>query len=352
MRGRIGRVIKAERKIRVGINGFGRIGRLFFRIAHARPEELEVVHVNDLTDDPTMEYLLRYDSVFGRFDGRVEGAGSGEFLVDGRRVTVSTSKDPAAIPWGDLGCEIVLEATGAFRTREKAALHLKGGARKVVLTAPAKGPVDATVVIGVNHGVLDASHQVVSNASCTTNCLAPVAKVLHETFGIRRGFMTTVHAYTNDQRLLDLPHDALRRARAAATNIVPTTTGAATAVGEVLPDLAGRLDGISMRVPVPDGSIVDLVAELARVATAEEINAALCRAAAAEMRGVIECTEDEIVSSDVVGEPCSALVDLSLTSVLGGDLAKVVAWYDNEWGYSNRCADLVAHLGNLGQGAR
>ena len=348
MRGRIGRVIQAKRKIRVGINGFGRIGRLFFRIAHARGEELEVVHVNDLTDDPTMEYLLRYDSVFGRFDGRVEAGESGEFLVDGRRISVSANKDPASIPWGDLGCEIVLESTGAFRTREKAALHLKGGARKVVLSAPAKGPVDAMVVIGVNHETLDPSHVVVSNASCTTNCLAPIAKVLHAAFGIRRGFMTTVHAYTNDQRLLDLPHDALRRARAAAVNIVPTTTGAATAVGEVLPELNGRLDGMSIRVPVPDGSIVDLVADLCRRTTAEEINAVLREAAAGAMKGVIDCTDDEIVSSDVIGEPCSALADLASTSVLDGDMAKVVAWYDNEWGYSNRCADLIAHLGNIG----
>ena len=348
MRGRIGPVIRANRKIRVGINGFGRIGRLFFRIAHARPEELEVVHVNDLTDDPTMEYLLRYDSVFGRFDAKVDGGDKGEFFVDGRRVGVTSERDPAAIPWGDLGAEIVLESTGAFRSREKAALHLKGGARKVVISAPGKGEVDATIVVGVNHQSLEKKHVVVSNASCTTNCLAPVAQVVHRSIGIRRGFMTTVHAYTNDQRLLDLPHDALRRARAAPSNIVPTTTGAATAVGQVLPELKGRLDGISMRVPVPDGSIIDLVADLSRKTTPEEINAVLKEAAAGAFRGVIECTDDEIVSSDVVGEPCSALVDCASTSVLDGDMAKIIAWYDNEWGYSNRCADLIAHLGNVG----
>ena len=242
MRGRVGAVIHADRKVRVGINGFGRIGRLFFRIAHARPDEFEVVQVNDLTNDPTMEYLLKYDSVFGRFDGKLEPGGPGEFFVDGRRTLVTSERDPAAIEWGKLGVDVVLEATGVFRSREKAALHLAAGAKKVVISAPAKGAVDATVVVGVNHQALGPQHVIVSNASCTTNCLAPIAAVLHREFGIRRGFMTTVHAFTNDQRLLDLPHDALRRARAAANNIVPTTTGAATAVGEVLPELAGRLD--------------------------------------------------------------------------------------------------------------
>jgi glyceraldehyde 3-phosphate dehydrogenase len=347
MRGRVGPVIRAKRKIRVGINGFGRIGRLFFRIAHARSEEFEVVHVNDLTDDPTMEYLLKYDSIFGRFDGVVEPGALGEFFVDGRRVLVTAEKDPAAIKWGDLGVDVVLEATGVFRSKEKAGKHLEGGAKRVVISAPAKGEVDATVVVGVNHDVLRPEHRVVSNASCTTNCLAPVASVLHREFGIRRGFMTTVHAYTNDQRLLDLPHDALRRARAAAINIVPTTTGAASAVGEVLPALKGRLDGISMRVPVPDGSIVDLTADLERKASAEEINAVLKTAADGAMKGIIDFTMDEIVSSDVVGEPCSSLVDGASTSVLDGDMAKIVAWYDNEWGYSNRCADLIALMGSL-----
>ena len=239
MRGRVGAVIRATRKVRVGINGFGRVGRLLFRIAHQRPDELEVVHVNDLTDDPTLEYLLRYDSVFGRFEGVIDSGGPGEFLVDGRRVLVTTERDPGAIRWGDQGVDVVLESTGAFRSREKAALHLKGGARKVVISAPAKGTVDATVVIGVNHQTLRPEHRIVSNASCTTNCLAPIVAILHRAIGIRRGFMTTVHAYTNDQRLLDLPHDALRRARAAASNIVPTTTGAATAVGDIKDTVPG-----------------------------------------------------------------------------------------------------------------
>ena len=348
MRGRVGAVIRANRKVRVGINGFGRIGRLFFRIAHARADEFEVVQVNDLTTDPTMEYLLKYDSVFGRFDGSVEAGGPGEFFVDGRRVLVTGEKDPAAIGWGKLGVDVVLEATGVFRSRDKAAKHLEAGAKKVVISAPAKGDVDATVVVGVNHEVLTSKSVIVSNASCTTNCLAPIAQVLHREFGIRRGFMTTVHAFTNDQRLLDLPHDALRRARAAANNIVPTTTGAATAVGEVLPELAGRLDGLSIRVPVPDGSLVDLTADLDRKVSAEEINACLRAAADGPFKGILDFTMDEIVSTDVVGEPCSSLVDGASTTVLDGDMAKVLAWYDNEWGYSNRCADLIAHLANLG----
>ena len=348
MRGRVGPVIKAKRKIRVGINGFGRIGRLFFRIAHLRRDELEVVHVNDLTDDPTMEYLLKYDSVFGRFEGDLDPGGRGEFFVDGNRVLVTNEKDPAAIRWGDLGVEVVLESTGAFRSRDKAAKHLVGGAKKVVLSAPAKGEVDATVVIGVNHGRLTSEHKIVSNASCTTNALAPVALVLHQAFGIRRGLMTTVHAFMNDQRLLDLPHDALRRARAAPNNIVPTTTGAATAVGEVLPQLKGKLDGISMRVPVPDGSLVDLTCDLERRVTAAEINDALRIASEGGLEGILDYTHDELVSSDVIGEPASAIVDAASTTVMDGDMAKVIAWYDNEWGYSNRCADLVALLANLG----
>jgi glyceraldehyde 3-phosphate dehydrogenase len=348
MRGHVGAVIRSKRKVRVGINGFGRIGRLFFRIAHARGEEMEVVHVNDLTDDPTLEYLLKYDSVFGRFDGKLEPGGAAEFFVDGRRIAVTSEKDPTKIPWGAAGVDIVLESTGVFRTQEKASLHLQAGAKKVVLSSPAKGAVDATVVIGVNHASLRPEHRIVSCASCTTNCLAPVAMVIDRTFGIRRALMTTVHAYTNDQRLLDLPHDAMRRARAAALNIVPTTTGAATAVGEVLPQLKGKLDGMSMRVPVPDGSITDLTADLGKRVTVEEINDALRKASEGELRGVMDFTMDEIVSSDVVGEPCSSLVDGASTLVMDGDMVKVVAWYDNEWGYSNRCADLVAHLANLG----
>jgi glyceraldehyde 3-phosphate dehydrogenase len=349
MAARVGATIRAQKKVRVGINGFGRIGRLFFRIAHARSEELEVVWVNDLTDDPTMEYLLKYDTVFGRFEGQIDPGGKGEFFADGRRVRVTSEKDPAAIKWGELGVEIVLESTGAFRSREKAAKHLQGGARKVIISAPAKGAVDATVVIGVNHDRLGPEHRIVSNASCTTNALAPVAKVLDDAFGIRRGLMTTVHAFTNDQRLLDLPHDSLRRARAAANNIVPTTTGAAAAVGEVLPKLNGKLNGMSMRVPVPDGSVVDLTVDLSRrVETADEINAAFRDASEKDLRGILDYETAEIVSSDVIGQPASAIVDAPSTMLLDGDMVKVIAWYDNEWGYSNRCADLAALLANIG----
>lgn len=348
MGGHVGAVVRAKKKVRVGINGFGRIGRLFFRIAHARREELEVVWVNDLTDDPTMEYLLRYDTVFGRFEGAIDPGGRGEFFVDGKRVLVTGEKDPAGIKWGDLGVDIVLESTGHFRSKDKAAKHLAGGAKKVIISSPAKGEVDATVVIGVNHEILGPQHRIVSNASCTTNALAPVAKVLDDAFGIRRGLMTTVHAFTNDQRLLDLPHDALRRARAAANNIVPTSTGAASAVGEVLPRLKGKLNGLSMRVPVPDGSIVDLTADLAKKVSEDEINDALKKASLGPLKGILACETDEIVSSDVIGRPESSIVDVPSTMVLDGDMAKVMAWYDNEWGYANRCADLAALLSNLG----
>ncbi len=304
--------------------------------------------MNDLTDDPTMEYLLKYDTVFGRFEGALDPGGKGEFFVDGKRVLVTGEKDPSSIKWGDLGVDVVLEATGHFRSKDKAAKHLAGGAKKVIISAPAKGEVDATIVIGVNHEQLSAKHKIVSNASCTTNALAPVAKVLDDAFGIRRGLMTTVHAFTNDQRLLDLPHDALRRARAAANNIVPTTTGAASAVGEVLPRLKGKLDGLSMRVPVPDGSIVDLTADFAKKATEDEINAALKKAADGPMKGILACETDEIVSSDVIGRPESSIVDVQSTMTIDGDMSKVMAWYDNEWGYSNRCADLAALLSNVG----
>ena len=255
----ISRYVQAKRKLKIGINGFGRIGRLVFRVMCARPDEFEVVWVNDLTDDPTLEYLLKYDTVHGRFQGKLEPGGLGEFFVDGRRVLVTSERDPSKIKWGDLGVDVVLECTGVFRTRAKAALHLEGGAKRVALSAPAKDEVDATIVLGVNDEVLQPEHVIVSNASCTTNALAPVAKVLHEEFGLKRGLMTTIHAFTNDQRLLDLPHKKYRRARAAPNNIVPTTTGAAEAVGLVLPELAGKLSGMAVRVPVPDGSLVDLV---------------------------------------------------------------------------------------------
>ena len=344
--GRIGSVVRAQRKIRVGINGFGRIGRLFFRICHQRPDELEVVWVNDLTDDPTLEYLLQYDTVHGRFAGSLDPGGSGEFFIDGRRVQVTSEQDPSKIKWGELGVDVVIESTGAFRTRAQAAQHLAGGAKKVIISAPAKDTPDATIVIGVNDEVLEPKHQVISCASCTTNALAPVAKVLHESFGIRRGLMTTVHAFTNDQRLLDLPHKKFRRARAAPNNIVPTSTGAAQAVGLVLPELKGKLDGLAMRVPVPDGSIIDLVTELNKDASAEEINAALEQASEGPMKGVLGFTKHELVSSDIVGQPESSIVDSLSTSVMEGNLAKVLTWYDNEWGFSSRMADLTALVMN------
>jgi len=349
----VGPVIRAKRRVRLGINGFGRIGRAFFRVAHGRQDEFEVAWVNDRNDDPTLEYLLKYDTVFGAFDAHIGRERDGEFFVNGWRVRVTSELDPAAIRWGDLGVDVVLEATGVFRTLEKASLHLQGGAGKVIISAPAKGPVDANVVVGVNDETLRPEHRVVSIASCTTNALAPVAKVLDDSFGIRRGLMTTVHAFTNDQRLVDTAHKKLRRARAAANNIVPTTTGAAAAIGDILPKLKGRLNGMSMRVPVPDGSILDLVVELERrVADAKEVNEAFRAAARGGMLGVLACEEDEIVSSDVVGRPQSSIVDLRSTLVLDGEMVKAVSWYDNEWGFANRCVDLAALLVNVGVGAR
>jgi glyceraldehyde 3-phosphate dehydrogenase len=340
-------VIRANHPVRVGINGFGRIGRVFFRVARRRREEISVVWINNLLNDETLEYLLRHDSVFGLFEGSVARSGPNEIVVDGEKIRVTSEADPSNLDWGELGVDVVLEATGKFRTREQAAVHLGGGARKVIVSAPVKGPVDATIVIGVNHETLRPEHQVVSIASCTTNCLAPVAKVLDEAFGIRHGLMTTVHAFTNDQRLVDTPHKKLRRSRAAANNIVPTTTGAASAVGAVLPRLAGKLNGMSMRVPVPDGSVVDLTADLGRrVKDAAEINAAFRAASEHGLRGVLSYTEDELVSTDVIGQPFSAILDARSTLSLDGEMVKVVAWYDNEWGFSNRCADLVALLGN------
>ncbi len=343
----ISRYIFAKRKLRIGINGFGRIGRLAFRVMHARPDEFEVVWVNDLTDDPTLEYLLKYDTVHGRFQGNLEPGGLGEFFIDGKRVNVTSERDPAQIKWGDADVDVVLECTGVFRTRDLAAKHLVGGAKRVALSAPASGAIDATVVLGVNEGVVLPEHKVVSNASCTTNALAPVAKVIHESFGLKRGLMTTIHAFTNDQRLLDLPHKKFRRARAAPNNIVPTTTGAAKAVGLVLPELNGRLSGMSVRVPVPDGSLVDLVVETEKETTAEAVNAVLKAASEGPMKHVLGYTADEIVSSDIVGSPESSIVDSLSTDVLEGNLIKILTWYDNEWGYSNRLCDLAALLGNL-----
>ena len=327
--------------IRVGINGFGRIGRLVFRVMENDPA-FEVVAVNDLGDIPTMAHLLKYDSVHGRFGKAVEVTGDG-FVVDGRAVKVLSDRDPGNLPWGALGVDIVVESTGFFTDAEKAKAHLDAGAKKVIISAPAKNE-DITVVMGVNDAAYDkGSHHIVSNASCTTNCLAPVAKVLMDNFGIKRGFMNTIHAYTNDQNILDLPHKDLRRARAAALSMIPTTTGAAKAVSLVLPELKGKLDGFATRVPTFDGSMVDLTVELKNEASIEEINAAMKAAAEGAMKGILAYTEDDVVSIDVVGDPHSSTFDSKLTMVLGGtgNFVKVIMWYDNEWGYSNRVADLA-----------
>ena len=327
--------------IKVGINGFGRIGRLVFR-AMVNDPEIEVVAVNDLGDIATMAHLLKYDSVHGRAFDVVEVTEEG-FIADGHAVKVLSEREPSNLPWGELGVDVVVESTGIFKTGELASKHIEAGARKVVITCPAKGE-DITVVMGVNDGKYDAEkHNIVSNASCTTNCLAPVAKVLLENFGIKRGYMNTIHAYTNDQKILDLPHKDLRRARAAAMSMIPTTTGAARAVSLVLPELAGKLDGFATRVPTPDGSMVDLTVELEREVTVEEINAAMKEAAEGELAGILAYTEDPIVSIDIVDDPHSSIFDAGLTMVMGGksNLVKVVSWYDNEWGYSNRVKDLV-----------
>ena len=333
--------------IRIGINGFGRIGRNVFRILHTRQDEFEVVAVNDLTDSPTLAHLLRYDTVGGRFKGEVAVDGN-SIVVGGKAVKVLAERDPASLPWGDLGVDFVVEATGIFRDREACAKHLDAGAGKVVLTVPPKGDVDAMVVLGVNDEILEPGHRILSNASCTTNCLAPLAKVLNDSFGLERGLMTTVHAYTNDQRILDLPHSDLRRARAAAQNIIPTSTGAARAVGKVLPELEGKLDGMSMRVPVPNGSVVDLVAVLGKEASVDSINSAMKAAAEGPMAGILEYSEDPLVSSDILGNPHSSVFDSGSTMAMEGATVKVVSWYDNEWGYSNRVCDLVAKAHALG----
>ncbi len=331
--------------IRVGINGFGRIGRLVFRACENDPR-IEVVAVNDLTDSATLAHLLKYDSVHGRF-GETVTAGDGCFSIDGREVRVLAERDPAALPWGDLGCEVVVESTGRFTDATQAKAHMDAGAKKVIISAPAKNE-DITIVIGVNDAEYDADrHHIISNASCTTNCLAPFAKVLRDTFGLQAGFMNTIHSYTNDQNILDLPHKDLRRARAAAMSIIPTSTGAAKAIGLVMPDMKGKLDGMSMRVPTPDGSVVDLVAQLGREATVEEINAAMKEAADGPMQGILEYCQDPIVSVDVVGNPASSIFDSLQTMVMGGGsgtFVKCVAWYDNEWGYSNRVADLIKRV--------
>ena len=325
--------------IRVGINGFGRIGRAVFRIM-SRRDDIEVVAINDLYQPSQLAYLLKYDTVMGPFQRTID-FNEKQLIVEGKPVRLTAEKDPARLPWSEVGADIVIESTGVFRDRAKLEQHLAAGAKKVILTVPPKDEVDAIVVLGVNDNVLTKGHRIVSNASCTTNCLAPVAKVLDDNFGIERGFMTTVHAYTNDQRLADVPHKDFRRARAAAQNIIPTTTGAARAVGKVLPHLKGRLDGHAIRVPVPDGSVVDLVVRLGRETTADEVNRRIKEAADGPMRSVLQYSEDALVSSDIIGNPHSCIVDSELTQVTGKRLVRVVAWYDNEWGYSSRVVDLA-----------
>jgi glyceraldehyde 3-phosphate dehydrogenase len=331
--------------IKVGINGFGRIGRLVFR-ALAQDARFEAVAVNDLSDAASLAMLLKYDSVHGRFPGTVE-AKEDRIVVDGHGIRVLSVKEIAKLPWADLGVDFVVESTGVFRKRAQVADHLTAGAKRVVLTVPPKDEVDALVVMGVNDDILTSAHRIVSNASCTTNCLAPMAKVVHEAFGIERGFMTTIHAYTNDQRILDGIHKDLRRARSAAVNIIPTTTGAARAVGKVIPALAGKLDGMALRVPVQDGSVVDLVAVLSKDATLDAILGRLREAAAGPMKGILRVTDDDIVSQDVVHDPTSSIVDAKASMMLGPRFVKLIAWYDNEWAYSVRVVDLMAKLATL-----
>ena len=330
--------------VRVGINGFGRIGRNVFRAAYEAGADIEWVGVNDIGDPKTFAHLLKYDSTYGPFPGEVEATDTG-FRIDGDEIRFLSEKDPAALPWGELGAEVVIESTGLFTDRENAAKHLEAGANKVLISAPATAP-DVTVALGVNfEDVYDsAQHHVISNASCTTNCLAPVAKVLHDTVGIKHGLMTTIHAYTADQRLQDMPHRDLRRARAAAINLIPASTGAAKAIGLVIPDLNGKLHGFAVRAPVPTGSVVDLTVEANRATSIEELNAAVKAAADGPMRGVLAYTEDPIVSSDIVKNPASSIFDSQLTAVMDGTMVKLVAWYDNEWGYSNRIVDVAQRL--------
>ena len=330
--------------VKVGINGFGRIGRNVFRAAHAAGADLEFVAVNDLTDTATLAHLLKYDSILGRFPGKVEATDE-SISVDGAAVKVLSERDPAALPWGDLGVDVVIESTGFFTARDDAAKHLEAGAKKVIISAPAKEP-DVTVALGVNFDTYDpAQHHIVSNASCTTNCLAPLAKVLNDSFGIEQGLMTTIHAYTADQRLQDMPHKDLRRARAAALNLIPTTTGAAKAVGLVLPELNGKLNGFAMRAPVATGSVVDLVFTTPEPVEADRVNAAVKAAAEGPMKGILSYTEDEIVSTDIIGDPHSSIFDAGQTMTIGdGRLVKAVSWYDNEWGYSNRCVELAGKV--------
>jgi glyceraldehyde 3-phosphate dehydrogenase len=337
--------------IRVAINGFGRIGRLVFRNLAARPNEFEVVAINDLTDNNMLATLLKYDSTHRRFNGTVEHD-EHNLIINGKKIRALAERDPAKLPWSELKVDVAVESTGIFTGRAKDGKagydsHLAAGAKRVVLSAPANDGADLTCVLGVNDDKLSASHKCISNASCTTNCLAPLAKVLHETFGIEKGLMTTVHAYTNDQSVQDLPHKDPYRARAAAQNIIPTSTGAAKAVGLAIPELQGKLTGIALRVPVPTGSVVDLTAVMKRDVTAKEVNAAVKAAAEGKLKGILEYTEDPIVSSDIIGDPHSSIFAAEFTQVIGGNLLKVVSWYDNEWGYSCRTVDLIARVGKL-----
>ncbi|MEO8289948.1 MAG: type I glyceraldehyde-3-phosphate dehydrogenase [Gaiellaceae bacterium] len=329
--------------LRVGINGFGRIGRNFFRSAKTRGADFEIVAVNDIGDAKTMAHLLKHDSVLGTFDADVS-AGEGAIVVDGKELKLLTERDPAALPWGDLGVQVVIESTGLFTKRDDAQKHLDAGAEKVIISAPATDP-DVTLVLGVNEDAYDKdSHRIISNASCTTNCVAPVAKVLNDSFGIETGFMTTIHAYTNDQRILDLPHSDLRRARAAAINLIPTSTGAARAIGLVIPELKGKVDGVAIRAPVPDGSLVDLTAHLAREVTVEEVNARFQELAdKGDFEGILQYSDEPLVSTDVIGSSYSSIFDSELT-MAQGDEVKIFAWYDNEWGYSCRLVDLAQRL--------
>jgi glyceraldehyde 3-phosphate dehydrogenase len=332
--------------VKIGINGFGRIGRNVFRAALNNPE-VEVVAVNDLTDVNTLAHLLKYDTTHGKLNATVEAA-EGALIVNGKTIKVFAERDPGNLPWEQVGVQIVVESTGIFTAKEKAEAHLKGGAKKVIISAPATNE-DITIVMGVNEDKYDpAKHTIISNASCTTNCLAPFAKVLNDKFGIVKGLMTTVHSYTNDQQVLDLPHKDLRRARAAAENIIPSTTGAAKAVALVLPELKGKLNGMAFRVPTPNVSVTDLVAELAREVTVEEVNAALKEAAEGPLKGILEYSEEPLVSSDYNGNPASSTIDALSTMVVGGNMVKVVSWYDNEWGYSNRVVDLAAYIARKG----
>jgi len=333
--------------VRVGINGFGRIGRLVFRALAERPQDFEVVAINDLSDAKHLSYLLKYDSVHGQFAGTVE-AGEQALIVNGKEIKIVQEKDPANLPWKSLKVQVALESTGFFTNKAALQKHIDAGAERVILSAPPKDKLDATIVLGVNDHLLKSEHRILSNASCTTNCLAPMAKVLHETFGIEKGLMTTCHAYTNDQRVADQIHSDPYRARAAAINIIPSTTGAAKAVGEVIPELNGKLTGYALRVPVPDGSITDLTSLLKRSVTKEEVNAAIKAAADGPLKGIIQYTTDPLVSSDIIGNPHSCIFMADWTSVIDGNLVKTIAWYDNEWGYSNRTTELIAKVAKLG----